>query len=47
MIALVIVVLVVKSKTGSEIGQQKPKGNLPIGGASIVAEASRTMVFVV
>ena len=45
MIALVIVVLFVKSKTGSEIGQQKPEGNLPLGGTSIVTEAPGAMLF--
>jgi len=44
-IALVIVVLIVKSKTGSEISQQKPEGSLPMASTYIVTEASGTMVF--
>jgi hypothetical protein len=46
-IALVIVVLIVKSKTGNELSQQKPEGNLPLVDTSIVSEASGTMLFVV
>jgi hypothetical protein len=42
---LVIVVLIVKSKTGSEISQQKPEGNLPLANTYTGAEASGAMLF--
>ena len=47
MIALVIVVLIVKSKTGNEISQQKSEGNLPLVDTYVDTEASGTMLFVV
>ena len=46
MIALVIVVLIVKSKTGNEVSQQKPEGNLPLANTSLLSEASGTMLIV-